>query len=327
MKTCAWAVAAAISLLLAASSAGQTFTASASNYNSLDAPSREPLITIHKDVTEVRLEFTVSDHAGRPVSNVSVSDLRLLDDGKPVTGVSEFRSESDLPLRLGLLVDTSSSVYEIFGREKQTALEFLQSVVRPQSDRLMIENFDTRVEIPQPFAFDPRMAGETLAKLHGSDGLTSFYDALYTAGEKMLEERDDRLTRRAILVISDGEDNYSMHSLRDAIEIAQQANAVVYAISIHAPFRRKHGHYSGDPYHRGDPIMKQLAEATGGHQYVISNEKQAREVFEEVEHELRGMYSLAFPSSAADGRFHPIQLVTTKDLTVHCRSGYWAVAR
>jgi Ca-activated chloride channel homolog len=316
--------------LLAAVSAAQTLTPSASSYRVVSAsiPSREALITIRKNINEVRLEFTVSDTKGRPVDNMRVSDLQFLEDGKPVTAISEFRSESDLPLRLGLLVDTSASIYDVFGSEKKAALDFLNEVVRPGDDRLMIESFNTKVEIVQPFAADPARAAQALAQVNGSEGLTSFYDAVYAAGETMLAESDNQLMRRAIILISDGEDNYSLHSLRDAIEMAQRANLVVYAISIHAPkVHKRHWRPSGDPEHRGDPIMSLLAEATGGRQYVVEKDTQMHDVFQEIAHELRNMYFVAFPSLYEDGRFHSLQVMTSKELRAHYRSGYWAAER
>jgi VWFA-related protein len=227
---------------------------------------------------------------------------------------------------LALLVDTSSSVYRLFGQEKQAAIEFLRDVFRPASDRLMIESFNTSVDIVQPFAADLAPAAKAVATIRGSDGLTSFYDALYIASEKMLVDKDGSVARRGLVLIGDGEDNLSIHGLREAIEMAQRADVVVYAISIHAPPRKGWAPFSGGRNYRGDLVMRQIADSTGGRQYVVSKQTQLRDIFREIESELRNLYSVAFRSEFADGRFHSVRVVTARQLTVHCRAGYWAAA-
>jgi VWFA-related protein len=288
------------------------------------AQSFAPEYTLHVDVSEVRVEFTVSDLDNRPIHELSSSDLQLLVDGSPVNN-TKFRGESNLPIRLVLLVDSSSSVRGIFAYEKEKALEFLKEIIRPDSDQVMIQRFDNVVHVVQPFTTDPVLAVAALSKLPASYGVTSLYDAVYTASEQLMAQGDNRLARRAIILFSDGEDNNSFHSLEDAIEMAQLANLVVYAINVQALFHQKHVRHSDHSERRGDVTMKRIAESTGGVEYEAGTDLHA--AFQEIEHALRSVYSLAFYARFASGEgFHSVRIETTKNLKVRCRSGYWVTA-
>ena len=186
--------------------------------------------TIILDVTRVNILFTVTDKKGRFVTDLAKTDFEVIENKKPQT-IQQFTAESDLPLRLAVLVDTSNSIREQFRFEQQAAIRFIQSVVRPREDRLMLVSFDSAAEMVSDLTDDLRKLEEGVKSMRPGGG-TSLYDAIYFAAkEKLMMDQPRDKFRRAMIVISDGEDTESRMSRDQALEMAQKADVVIYAIS------------------------------------------------------------------------------------------------
>jgi len=277
----------------------------------------QPETVIHAIVNEVNLVFTVTDKHRRFVRNLAANDIKLLDDNKPPAKVTDFRSETDLPLRVGLLVDVSGSVKSRFSFEQQAAIEFLTHVIRKDKDLAFITGFDTTPEVTQDFTSDIEKLSQGVHKLRPGGG-TALYDALYFAcRDKMLKEQSPVATRRAIILVSDGEDNQSRITRDQAIEMAQRADVIVYGISTNV---------SGSKT-RGDKVLERLAEATGGRALFPFKIQDVAHDFSEIHEELRSQYAISYKPAdfIADGRYRTIQIVTThKQLKARARKGYFA---
>src|SRR5580692_7597862 len=200
-----------------------------------DDPSRIVL-----DVTRVNILFTVTDKKGRFISDLGKPDFEIIENRKPQT-IQQFTAESDLPLRLAVLVDTSNSIREQFRFEQQAAIRFIQSVVRPRQDRLMLVSFDSAAELVSDLTDDLRKLEEGVKAMRPGGG-TSFYDAIYFASkEKLMADQPRDKFRRAMIVITDGEDAESRMSRDQALEMAQKADVVIYAISTNITREDKDG--------------------------------------------------------------------------------------
>jgi Ca-activated chloride channel homolog len=277
----------------------------------------QPLTTIRKTVDEVNVVFTVSDKHGRFVKNLSKDDFRVLDDNKPPKSIVNFRSETDLPLRVGLLVDASNSIRDRFKFEQESAIEFLNSIVRPRSDRAFIIGFDTTAEITQDFTDDTERLARGVRMLRPGGG-TAMYDAIYYAcRDKLIKAPSSGPVRRAIILLSDGEDNQSRVTREEAIDMAQRAEVIVYAISTNV---------SGIKL-RGDKVMERIAETTGGRAFFPFKIQDVNQAFSQISDELRSQYALAYKPAdfQPDGRFRSIEILAQnhKNLRVRARKGYF----
>src|SRR5581483_9515500 len=180
-------------------------------------------ITIRSRVDEVNVIFTVTDKHGHFVKNLKAADVSVLDDNKPPQTVVNFRSETDLPLRVGLLVDASNSIRDRFKFEQEAAIEFLAQIVRPKSDRAFVLGFDTTAEVTQDFTDDTEKLSHGVRELRPGGG-TALYDAIYYACRDKLGKINPGMpVRRAIILLTDGEDNQSRVTREEAIEMAQRA--------------------------------------------------------------------------------------------------------
>jgi VWFA-related protein len=277
----------------------------------------QPETVLHAIVNEVNLIFTVTDKHRRFVKNLAANDIKLLDDNKPPTKVTDFRSETDLPLRVGLLIDVSGSVKSRFSFEQQAAIEFLTHVIRKDKDLAFVTGFDTTPEVTQDFTSDIEKLSQGVHKLRAGGG-TALYDALYFAcRDKMLKEQSPMATRRAIILVSDGEDNQSRITRDQAIEMAQRAEVIVYAISTNVSGTKT----------RGDKVLERLAEATGGRALFPFKIQDVAHDFSEIHEELRSQYAISYKPAdfIADGRYRSIQIATThKQLKARARKGYFA---
>lgn len=277
----------------------------------------QPETVLHAIVNEVNLVFTVTDKHRRFVKNLGTNDIKLLDDNKPPAKITDFRSETDLPLRVGLLVDVSGSVKSRFSFEQQAAIEFLTHVIRKDKDLAFITGFDTTPEVTQDFTNDIDKLSQGVHKLRPGGG-TALYDALYFAcRDKMLKQQSQEATRRAIILVSDGEDNQSRITRDQAIEMAQRADVIVYGISTNV---------SGSKT-RGDKVLERLAEATGGRALFPFKIQDVAHDFSEIHEELRSQYAISYKPAnfIADGRYRTIQIVTArKQLKARARKGYFA---
>jgi Ca-activated chloride channel family protein len=279
--------------------------------------SSDPILTIKARVNEVNVLFIATDHRGKFVRNLNQGDFSILDDHKPPQAIINFRRETDLPLELGLLVDTSGSVHGRFDFEQEAAVSFLQHTLRANFDKAFVMGFGTHSLVTQEFTDNVRLLETGVRSLHNGGG-TAMYDAIYRAcREKLSKERGDHPVRRAIVVISDGEDNQSEVSKALAIETAQRAEVIVYAISTD----------DSGLILRGDKALQQLADATGGRAFFPFKMKDIKNSFAAIEDELRSQYVVSYKPADfdADGRYRSIEITALKkDLQVRARKGYYA---
>jgi VWFA-related protein len=234
-----------------------------------------------------------------------------------VQAISNFRRETDLPIQMGLLIDVSGSVSGRFAFEKQAATGFLEHIIRPGYDKAFIVGFNKQSHLAQDFTDDLTSLSAGVQRLKDGGG-TALYDAIYKAcKEKLLSEQSDHPVRKAIVILSDGEDNQSEYSRAQAIEMAQRAEVLIYAISTD----------DSGLILRGDKVLEDLASATGGRAFFPYKMKDITHSFAAIEDELRSQYSVSYKPSDfdADGRYRSIEITTLKkDLQVRARRGYYA---
>lgn len=277
-----------------------------------DEPTR---ITV--EVTRVPMLFTVTDKKGRFITDLTKPDFEILENKKRQE-IAEFSAETDLPLRIAVLIDTSNSIRERFRFEQEAASEFVKSVLRTKNDKGMVVSFDTQPELVTDLVEDTEQIEKGIRSLRPGGG-TTLYDAIYFACQDRLQ-RDQPSTkyRRAVILLSDGDDNNSRYTRDQALEMAQKADAVIYAISTNL------SRIESD----GDKVLKYLTAETGGRAFFPFKVEDLEVSFENLASELRHQYSLAYRPEPliADGQFHPIDLRVKgrKDLVVHARRGYYA---
>jgi VWFA-related protein len=277
----------------------------------------EPVLTIHKRVDEVHVLFIATDRHGKFVRNLNQSDFSFLDDHKPVQSILNFRRETDLPIQMGLLIDVSGSVQSRFTFEKEAATGFLQHIIRPSYDKAFVVGFNKQSHMTQDFTDNVSALAAGVQHLRDGGG-TALYDAIYKAcKEKLLSEPSDHPVRKAIVILSDGEDNQSEHSRAQAIEMAQRAEVLIYAISTD----------DSGLILRGDKVLEDMSSATGGRAFFPFKMKDITHSFAAIEDELRSQYSVSYKPSDfdADGRYRSIEITALKkDLQVRARRGYYA---
>jgi Ca-activated chloride channel family protein len=290
-----------------------TYDANASS----DDPQAGALLTIHKRVDEVNVLFIATDKHGKFVRDLNQADFSILDDHKPPQSIVNFRRETDLPLHLGLLIDVSGSVQSRFGFEQEAAVSFLQNTVRAGFDTAFVVGFNKQSQMAQDSTDNVQLLSAGVHRLHDGGG-TALYDAVYRAcKEKFLKDRPDHPVRKAIVIVSDGEDNQSEYSRAQAIEMAQRAEVIIYAISTD----------DSGLILRGDRVLEQLAAATGGRAFFPFKMKDITHSFASIEDELRSQYVVSYRPADfdADGRFRSIEIsALKKDLQVRARKGYFA---
>ncbi len=283
---------------------------------SADDP-QNAIITIRSRVNEVNVLFIATDKHGKFVRDLNQGDFAILDDHKPPQAILNFRRETDLPLHMGLLVDTSGSVGSRFEFEQTAATAFLQHTLRKGYDRAFVTGFNTHSQVAQDFTDNVTLLSTGVHKLRNGGG-TALYDAVYRAcKEKFLKDRPERPVRKAIVIVSDGEDNQSEFSKAQAIEMAQRAEVIIYAISTD----------DSGLVMRGDKVLEQLADATGGRAFFPFKMKDITHSFAAIEDELRSQYVVSYKPANfdADGRYRSIQISSLKkDLQVRARRGYFA---
>jgi Ca-activated chloride channel family protein len=275
------------------------------------------IVTLHKRVDEVNLLFIATDKHGKFVRDLTQSDFTILDDHKPPQAIFNFRRETDLPLDLGLLIDVSGSVNSRFDFEQSAATSFLQHTIRAGFDRAFIVGFNSQTQLAQDFTDNVQLLSVGVHKLHDGGG-TALYDAIYRISkEKFLKDRPDHPVRKAIVLVSDGEDNQSEVTRAQAIEMAQRAEVIIYAISTD----------DSGLVLRGDNVLEQLASSTGGRAFFPFKMKDVTHSFAAIEDELRSQYVVSYKPAdfETDGRYRSIEVSTLKkDLQVRSRKGYFA---
>ncbi|HEY1184531.1 MAG TPA: VWA domain-containing protein [Bryobacteraceae bacterium] len=306
-----WVLLAALGALAAALASGQQKTAPPP-VQQADEPAR-----ISVDVTRVNMLFTVTDKKGRFVTDLAREDFEVVEGKKPQT-IAEFTAESDLPLRLGILIDTSNSVRDRFRFEQDAAAEFLRTVMRARVDKAILVRFDTRAELVTDLIDDPQLLEAGIRGLRPGGG-TALYDAIfYACRDKLALDQPRTKFRRAIVIVSDGDDNQSDYTRDQALEMAQKADVVIYAISTN----------SSRADTEGDKVLKYFTSETGGRAFFPFQVEDMAQSFENIANELRHQYNLLYRPEPllTDGQWHAVNLRVKgrKDLIVRARAGYYA---
>jgi Ca-activated chloride channel family protein len=278
----------------------------------------ESLTTIRSTVNEVNVVFTVTDRHGRYVKDLKKENFKVVDDNKPAQDIRSFHAETNLPLEVGLLVDASNSVRDRFKFEQQAAVEFLNQTIRPKYDEAFVIGFDVTPEVTQDFTDNTEMLAVGVRDLRPGGG-TAMYDALYFAcRDKLMKAQHNGPVRRAIILLSDGDDNQSHVTREEAIDMAQRADVIVYTISTNL---------SGEGHH-GDKVLERIADATGGRAYVPFQITEVANAFAAIQEELRSQYAISYKPAdfASDGRYRSVEILAQgqKGLRVRSRRGYYA---
>ena len=275
--------------------------------------------TLKTSVNEVNLIFTVTDKHGKFINNLEPKDFALLDDQKPPAQLYSFTQQTNLPLRVGLLIDASTSIRTRFKFEQSAAIEFLLEVLRPQSDRAFVMGFNNKPYMMQDYTNNPDLLEGGINKLQPAGG-TALYDAVFTAcRDKLLSAAPAQTSvRKALIVVSDGDDNQSRAYLDDAIKMCQRAETIVYTISTDTSPSRDN---------RGDDTLSKISAATGGTAFFPKQLEDMSNDFKAVQTELRSQYALAYKPSdfKTDGSFRTIYLeALDRHYSVRARKGYYA---
>src|SRR5437667_2225311 len=308
------------------------------------APSQEPAQQsgqkIGVRVNLVDVLFTVLDRRNKLVPALEKTDFKIFDDKLPQE-IRYFSKQSDLPLRIGILLDTSNSIRDRIKFEQDASINFLFTVLRRNKDEAFAMTFDDEPQIIQPFTGDAGALRDQITKTRAGGG-TAIYDAIYEACVKELShpprppgDQPD-VVRRVMILISDGEDNLSTHTRGDAIEMAQRTSVVIYAISTSTQWvslsQTDPNKMADRKYHLtdGDKILQELAEETGGRAFFPYHVDDLDQSFQDIGDELRNQYSIAYlPTNyVLDGRYHKIRIEVPehKGYQVRARRGYFARA-
>ncbi len=281
-------------------------------------PDSDISATIVRRVNEVPVVFTVIDKRGHYVKDLHRNDFLILDNKRPPAAIRSFSRESNLPLEVGLLVDASNSIRDRFKFEQEAAIEFLNQTIRPGFDKAFVVGFDVTPEVTQDFTDNTESLAHGVRSLRPGGG-TAMYDALYFAcRDKLMKTNPGGLVRKAIVLLSDGEDNQSHVTREEAIDMADRAGVIVYAISTNV---------TGSP-DRGDKVLQRIADATGGRAFFPYQLTDIATNFLEIQEELRNQYMIAYSPAdfRPDGQYHTIEVKAKnhKDLKVRSRRGYYA---
>jgi len=272
---------------------------------------------IRLNVTRVNLLYTVVDKRGRFVTDLVKEDFEVF-EGKKQQTISDFTAESDLPLRLAIVIDTSNSIRDRFRFQQEAALEFLRSAMRRDRDKAIVVGFDMLPNLATDLTDDMGKLENAVRDLKPGGG-TSLYDAIaFASRDKLSQDQPRHKFRRAIVLLSDGDDNNSKYTRDQALELAQKADVVVYTISTNISRLETDG----------DKVLKYYAQETGGLAFFPFKVEDLAQSFENIANEMRHQYSAAFNPVPlkADGLFHEISLKVKnrKDLIVRARKGYYA---
>jgi Ca-activated chloride channel family protein len=268
-------------------------------------------------VNEVNLIFTVTDKHGHYIPNLKLNDFALLDDQRAPEKITSFRQQINLPLRVGIVVDASTSIRTRFQFEQQSATEFLIDILKARSDRAFVMGFDVTPTIEQDWTNNID-ALETGVNRMRPGGGTALFDAVYTAcRDKLLTERGQEPVRKAMILISDGDDNQSRVHPDEAIKECQRAETIIYGISTNwTPSRGK-----------GDKVLSDMSEATGGQVFFPPSVEEMSNSFKQIEEELRSQYALTYTPAEFkyDGAFRTIYLYCNdRRYQVRAKKGYFA---
>ena len=274
--------------------------------------------TIRSSVDEVAQFFSVSEH-GHVINGLQLSDLKVLDNGQPPAKILQFVPQSKLPLRLGLLVDTSNSVKGRLKFEKEAADKLIEKVMKNDSDLGFVTGFSTEIKVTQDFTADTQQLSSGLDKLVSGGG-TRLFDAVSFACRKLGEQPEKERVARVLVVLTDGEDNSSQRRLKQSLEDAQVAGVTIYAVST------KQGNGAKTD---ADRVLEALAERSGGKALFPGDVALLRTTFEKLGDLISSRYLIAYNPAGfvPDGSYRSVVISATKDgkrLRVQARKGYYA---
>jgi Ca-activated chloride channel family protein len=271
-------------------------------------------LVVHVDLVNVL--FTVADRKGKLVTDLEKQNLKIFEDNKPQT-ITNFTRETELPLTIAILIDTSSSIRDRFKFEQEAAIDFLYRTLRPKKDKALLITFDSVIELVQDYTDNPEILSKAIRQVRPGGG-TKMFDAVFLACHEKLKAETGR---KILILISDGDDNLSLETLNGTLEMAQKSDVTIYTISTNS------GGFFGITAPKADKVLKRLAEDTGGRAFFPFKAEDLSESFQDINAELRSQYSLAYRSSnpARDGSFRSIKIETDrKNLKVKSRKGYYA---
>jgi len=280
---------------------------------SLASFAAESTFLVRKRVSEVQFTLVATDPNGRPRLHLSPTDIMVLEDGRPIPRF-ELRSAADLPLRIGVVLDLSDSTVKSWASVGSALVRSLQQVMRP-NDQLLVLAFNSKIELERTVS-DPVQLGEILAH-PATGGLTALYDTVYHACDELVFSDEREPHRSAMILFSDGEDDLSVRGLADAIARAERRGVAIYTVAAHDPKKSA----------RGDAVLRDLALATGGRDYVVKNARQLSDALSAINEELRSSYLLYYPVPQDSGKqvFRRVHMIPTQTDSVRLRSraGYF----
>src|SRR6266700_6854520 len=297
---------------------------------------REPTETLKVNVNVVQLFFNVKDKKGGLIPNLPKDNFQVFEDGKPQT-IKYFSAESNLPLTLGILIDSSGSQQNVLDMEKQVGGSFLSQILRDKDEAFVI-SFDIDTELLQDYTNDVHRLKAALNKAkinvdHASGGIpgigggpipnrnpagTVLYDAVYLSSHDMLAKE---IGRKAMILLTDGQDEGSKLKIKDAIEAAQKSDSIVYVLLC-----ADRGFYGGFGY-SGESEMRKLTEQTGGRVINVGNKfDKLREAFDQIAAELRSQYNIGYTptNTKLDGSYRKLEIKCKQNYKIQSRAGYYA---
>jgi Ca-activated chloride channel family protein len=275
-------------------------------------------ITLSKRVDEVTLAFTVTDKKGHFIRDLGADDFQVFDNHLAPERLRFFEQQTDLPLRVALLIDASDSIKFRFHFEQTAAMVFLKKILRPGVDQAFVATFNDRVSLLADFT-DNIQSATRQVKDARAGGNTVLYDAIVFACDKLRARSEEQVTRKVVIIISDGDDTASHNLMYDAQTAAIRSEVAMFALSTNDLMY--------DHYPHGEAVLNLLTRPTGGRILPAREDSQLKSAFRSVETTLRNQYALAYapPNFKPDGSFRPIELIPRKPkLKVSCRRGYYA---
>ena len=271
-------------------------------------------LVVHVDLVNVL--FTVTDRKGKLVTDLEKQNLKISEDNRPQT-ITNFTRETDLPLTIAILIDTSTSIRDRFKFEQQAAIDFLYRTLRPKKDKALLITFDSAIELVQDYTDNAEFLAKAIRQVRPGGG-TKMFDGIYLACQEKLKAEAGR---KVMILISDGDDNLSLGTLTGTLEMAQKSDVSIYAISTNS------SGFFGITAPKADKVLRRLAEDTGGRAFFPFKAEDLSESFQDISAELRSQYSVAYRSSnpVRDGSFRSVKIETDrKNLRVKARKGYYA---
>ncbi len=294
-------------------------------------PAPETVPPIRVEVDLVNVIFSVTDRRSHLVTGLGPDDFRVYEDGVQQQ-ISRFTSETDLPLRIGLLIDASNSIMPRFQFEQEAAIDFLHTILKPGRDQAFVISFDVTPSLVQDYTDDPQALADAIRSVRAGGG-TALNDAIYVACKMKLAEGSGNEVRKMMILLSDGEDSASRVSREEALEMAQRHEVTIFTVSTGAPDIKYNSETARmqNPCKakgaEGDKVLEYFADSTGGLAYCPFTTIDVGRSFEQIANQLRTQYTLAYvpTNRRRDGSFRHITIESRREqLRIHHRPGYYA---